>query len=77
MKAITVRKLIAEQLGLDVEKVQPMMDLRRDLGVDSLDHASLVLELELEFDHRITDEESEKINTVQDMIDIVHLKRED
>jgi acyl carrier protein len=39
-----------------------------DLGADSLDTVELVMALEEEFDIEISDEDAEKIQTVQDAI---------
>jgi len=42
-----------------------------DLGADSLDTVELVMALEEEFDIEISDEDAEKIQTVQNAIDYV------
>ncbi|MEJ2197903.1 MAG: acyl carrier protein, partial [Desulfuromonadales bacterium] len=42
-----------------------------DLGADSLDTVELVMALEEEFDIEISDEDAEKIQTVQDAIDYI------
>jgi acyl carrier protein len=42
-----------------------------DLGADSLDVVELVMALEEEFDIEISDDELEKIRTVQDTIDYI------
>ncbi len=66
--AETVRKIVAEQLGVDMEKVVPEASFIDDLGADSLDTVELVMALEEEFDQEIPDEDAEKIRTVQDAI---------
>ena len=61
-----VTDIVAEQLGVDKEKVKPETHFINDLGADSLDTVELVMELEEEFDINIPDEAAEKIGTVKD-----------
>ena len=56
--------IVAEQLGVDKEKVTPDTSFVNDLGADSLDTVELVMELEEEFDITIPDDAAEKIQTV-------------
>jgi acyl carrier protein len=67
----TVKKIVAEQLGVDAEKVVPEASFIEDLGADSLDTVELVMALEEEFDQEIPDEDAEKIRTVQDAINYI------
>ncbi len=66
-----VKKIVAEQLGVKEEDVQPSASFVEDLGADSLDTVELVMALEEEFETEIPDEEAEKITTVQLAIDYV------
>ncbi len=59
-----VRDIVAEQLGVDKDKVSPDTSFVNDLGADSLDTVELVMELEEEFDVSIPDDAAEKIQTV-------------
>lgn len=43
-----------------------------DLGMDSLDRADLVLNLEKEFNIEISDDQAEKIESVGDAVDLIH-----
>ena len=65
-----VKKIIAEQLRVDAEKV-PGAFFVEDLGADSLDTVELVMALEEDFDTEIPDEDAQKILTVQDAINYV------
>ena len=64
-----VKEIVAEQLGVDESQVTNEASFMDDLGVDSLDTVELVMALEEEFDIEISDENAEKIQTVQDAID--------
>ena len=66
-----VSKIVAEQLGVKEEDVQPSASFVEDLGADSLDTVELVMALEEEFETEIPDEEAEKITTVQLAIDYI------
>lgn len=59
-----VADIVAEQLGVDKDKISPETSFVNDLGADSLDTVELVMELEEEFDINIPDDAAEKIQTV-------------
>ena len=64
-----VKKIIAEQLGVEESQVTHEKSFVADLGADSLDTVELVMALEREFGIDIPDEDAEKITTVQNAID--------
>lgn len=66
-----VKKIIAEQLGIEENKVVPEASFVEDLGADSLDTVELVMALEEQFETEIPDEDAQKILTVKDAIDYV------
>ncbi|OCN04575.1 acyl carrier protein [Erysipelotrichaceae bacterium MTC7] len=70
-----VKKVLVEAINVDADDVKPEANLKDDLGIDSLSAVELALELETEFDVRIEDEELAKLETVQDIIDIVNAKK--
>ncbi|POA99138.1 acyl carrier protein [Chromobacterium sinusclupearum] len=72
-----VKKIVAEQLGVNEAEVKTESSFVDDLGADSLDTVELVMALEEEFECEIPDEEAEKITTVQQAIDYVtaHLNK--
>jgi acyl carrier protein len=59
-----VTEIVADQLGVDKEKITADTSFVNDLGADSLDTVELVMELEEEFDINIPDDAAEKIQTV-------------
>ena len=66
-----VRKIVAEQLGVNEAEIKNEASFTNDLGADSLDTVELVMALEDEFECEIPDEAAEKITTVQQAIDYV------
>ena len=63
-----IKSLIAEQLGVDIEKVTDDASFVEDMGADSLDTVELVMALEEEYGVDIPDEDVEKVTTVKDII---------
>ena len=68
-----VFEIVAEQLGVEKEKISNETNFVNDLGADSLDQVELVMELEEEFEINIPDDAAEKIQTVGQAIE--HIKQ--
>ena len=66
-----VVNIVAEQLGVDKEKITIETSFVNDLGADSLDTVELVMELEEEFEIDIPDDAAEKIQTVGQAVDFI------
>jgi acyl carrier protein len=69
-----LKRVIAEQLGVDEEPIVPSASFVEDLNVDSEDLAELITAVEKEFSTperklEISDEDMEGIVTVQDIIE--------
>ena len=69
-----VKDIIAEELGVEREKLTPEASFMEDRGADSLDTVELVMAFEKEFDIDIPDEEAEKLRTVGDALKYLHEK---
>jgi acyl carrier protein len=66
-----VKHIIVEQLGVDEDEVKAEASFVDDLGADSLDVVELVMALEEEFELEISDEDAEKLVTVQKAIEYI------
>ena len=66
-----VKHIIVEQLGVDEDEVKAAASFVDDLGADSLDVVELVMALEEEFGLEISDEDAEKLTTVQHAIEYI------
>ncbi len=66
-----MKKIVVEQLGVDEEEVKPESSFVDDLNADSLDLVELIMSLEEEFGAEISDEDAERIRTVQDAVDYI------
>ena len=69
-----LKKVISEQLGVDEESIVPSASFVDDLNIAPSDLAELITAIEQGFSRpgrklEISDEDTEKIVTVQDLID--------
>lgn len=63
-----VKKIIAEHLDADEDKIAANASFTDDLGADSLDQVELVMAFEEEFGIEIPDDAAEKILKVEDAV---------
>ncbi|MCC6508285.1 MAG: acyl carrier protein [Pirellulaceae bacterium] len=63
--------IVAEQLGVEKDKITRETHFVNDLGADSLDTVELVMELEEEFDISIPEDQAEKIQRVGEAIEYI------
>ena len=64
-----IKKIVADHLGIEEEKVTEEASFIDDLGADSLDTVELVMAFEEEFSIEIPDDVAEKITTIKDAIE--------
>ena len=62
-----LKQIIANQLKIDPEKITEDSDLRRDFGVNSIELAELILEIEDKYDCDIDEKALSKLKSVGDM----------
>jgi acyl carrier protein len=70
-----VKEIIAQELGVEQEKVTNDASFVEDLGADSLDTVELVMAFEEEFGIEIPDEEAESMQTVGNAISYLEGKQ--
>jgi acyl carrier protein len=66
-----MKKLIAEKLDVDEEKITMDASFRQDLGADSLDTYELVYAIEEELKIQIPDEKANEFETVRDAYEFI------
>ena len=69
MEFDVLTKVIAEVLSVDAEEITLETTFEGDLGADSLDVTSIIIELEEELGIEISDEEAVEIKTVGDAVE--------
>lgn len=72
----TIKKLVAENLGIEEETITENASFKEDLGVDSLDLFELVMALEEEYDLEIPTEDLEKLTTVGEVVAYIQEHKE-
>ena len=70
-----IKKIVADHLGIEEEKVTEESSFIDDLGADSLDTVELVMAFEEEFNVEIPDDAAETIQTVGDAISFLEKQK--
>jgi len=71
----TITEILVDKLGISSTEVTPDANFIKDLGIDSLDYAELVMEFEQVFDIKIPDTDAENFETVKDAVGYIDSKR--
>lgn len=66
-----VKKVVAEQMGVDEASISMDTSFVDDLGADSLDVVELIMALEEEFDMEFPDGDGENIKTIGDVVEYI------
>lgn len=69
-----VTKILTEKLGIAESEITPDANFVKDLGIDSLDYAEIVMEFEQTFDIRIPDDDAEKLQTYGEAVKYIQEK---
>ena len=70
----TVIKVIAEHLDVEQSKVVPTAHLVADLGAAPFDPIELCIQVEKATGVKISEDDGDKVQTVQDLINLVEKK---
>ena len=71
----TITDILEDKLGISPTEVTPDANLIKDLGIDSLDYAEIVMEFEQVFDIKIPDTDAELFETIKDAVNYIDQKR--
>lgn len=63
--------IVSDKLGYFEEEIDDTSNLRNDLGADSLDEIEICVEVEKEFNIKISDAYFEKVKTVNDLYECI------
>ena len=69
-----VVEILVDMLGIDASEITDDASLIKDLGIDSLDYAELVMEFEQNFGIKIPDEDAEKLGSVGSIVNYINGK---
>ena len=69
-----VTSILIEKLGVPDSQITADASFVKDLGIDSLDYAELVMEFEQTFDIKIPDEDAEKMQTIGQAVSYIEGK---
>lgn len=70
----TVKNILIEKMGISESELTLDASFSKDLGIDSLDYAELVMEFETSFDIRIPDTDAEQLQTLGSAIEYIESK---
>jgi len=69
-----ITQILVDKLGIAETEVTADANFVKDLGIDSLDYAELVMEFEQTFDIRIPDEDAEQLQTINQAVKYIDKK---
>ena len=69
-----VTSILIDKLGISNSEITPDANFVKDLGIDSLDYAELVMEFEQTFDIKIPDDDAEKLQTISQAVSYIQEK---
>lgn len=69
-----VAQILIEKLGIAESEITPDANLVKDLGIDSLDYAEIVMDFEQTFDIKIPDDDAEKLSTIGNAVKYIENK---
>ena len=70
-----IANILTEKLGIAESEITPDANFVKDLGIDSLDYAELVMDFEQTFDIKIPDDDADKMQTIGQAAKYIAAKR--
>jgi acyl carrier protein len=70
-----ITNILTEKLGIAESQITPDANFVKDLGIDSLDYAELVMDFEQTFDIKISDDDADKMQTIGQAVKYIEAKR--
>ncbi len=69
-----ITTILTEKIGIPESEITPDASFVKDLGIDSLDYAELVMEFEQTFDIKIPDDDADKLQTIGQAVSYIQEK---
>lgn len=69
-----VIQILVDKIGIAETEATLDANFIKDLGIDSLDYAEIVMEFEQSFDIRIPDSDAEQLQTIGQAVDYINKK---
>ena len=66
-----VKRIVAEQMGVEEDSLKPETRRIEDLKADSIDAAEMILNIEGELDILVDDDAIMNVKTIQDILDML------
>lgn len=66
-----IADIIADQFDVNRDSITETLNFKTDLDADSIDFVEFVLELEDTFNAEISDEDAEKLNTIDEAVNYI------
>ena len=70
----TITQILVEKIGIAPTEATEDANFIKDLGIDSLDYAEIVMEFEQTFNIRIPDSDAERLQTVGQAVEYIDEK---
>lgn len=69
-----ITSILTDKIGIPESEITTDASFVKDLGIDSLDYAELVMEFEQTFDIKIPDDDAEKMQTIGQAVEYIREK---
>lgn len=71
-----ITTILTDKIGIPESEITTDASFVKDLGIDSLDYAELIMEFEQTFDIKIPDDDAEKMQTIGQAVEYIREKLE-